>query len=80
MGSLCKGTIASLSGALQDHKKNTLAPVWNQRKWLMVQEPKTQDLRVEMFDYDRIHLKELLTINVVKGLQDSMGSKTLMGR
>ena len=65
---------------LQDHKKNTLTPVWNERKWLMVQEPQTQDLRIEVFDWDRINVKELLTINLLKGLKDTMGSKTLMGR
>ena len=66
--------------SLQDHKKNTLTPVWNERKWLMVQEPQTQDLRIEVFDWDRINAKELLTINLLKGLKDTMGSKTLMGR
>ncbi len=65
---------------MQDHKKNTLTPTWNERKWLMVQEPQTQDLRIEVFDWDRINAKELLTINLLKGLKDTMGSKTLMGR
>ena len=46
----------------------------------MVQEPKTQDLRVEVFDWDRVNVKELLTVNVLKGMKDTMGSKTLMGR
>lgn len=46
----------------------------------MVQEPTTQDLRVEVFDYDRVNVKELLTINLLKGLKDTLGSKTLMGR
>lgn len=63
-----------------EHKKNTLTPVWNERKWLMVQEPQTQDLRVELFDWDRINAKELLTINLLKGFKDTLGSKTLMGR
>ena len=64
----------------QEHKKNTLTPRWDERKWLMVQEPTTQDLRVEVFDYDRVNVKELLTINLLKGLKDTLGSKTLMGR
>ena len=51
---------------LQDKKKNTLAPVWQERKFLMVQEPTTQFLRLEMFDWDRINAKELLTLNLVK--------------
>ena len=51
---------------LQDKKKNTLAPVWQERKFLMVQEPTTQLLRLEMFDWDRINAKELLTLNLVK--------------
>ncbi len=46
----------------------------------MVQEPQTQDLRVELFDWDRINAKELLTINLLKGFKDTLGSKTLMGR
>ena len=46
----------------------------------MVQEPKTQPLRIEVFDWDRINAKELLTINLLKGLKDTMGAKTLMGR
>lgn len=46
----------------------------------MVQEPQTQDLRVEVFDWDRINAKELLTINLLKGFKDTLGSKTLMGR
>lgn len=70
----------SLSALLQEHKKNTLTPRWDERKWLMVQEPKTQDLRVEVFDWDRVNVKELLTVNVLKGMKDTMGSKTLMGR
>ena len=52
--------------SLQDKKKNTLAPVWQERKFLMVQEPTTQFLRLEMFDWDRINAKELLTLNLVK--------------
>ena len=32
----------------------------------MVQEPTTQFLRLEMFDWDRINAKELLTLNLVK--------------
>lgn len=54
--------------------------MWNERKWLMVQEPQTQDLRVELFDWDRINAKELLTINLLKGFKDTLGSKRLMGR
>ena len=52
--------------SLQEKKKNTLAPVWQERKFLMVQEPTTQFLRLEMFDWDRINAKELLTLNLVK--------------
>ena len=65
---------------MKEHKKNTLTPVWNERKWLMVQEPQTQDLRIEVFDWDRVNAKELLTINLIKGFKDTLGSKTLMGR
>lgn len=37
-------------------KKRTLAPVWNETLFVLVQEPRTQSLRVEMFDWDAINL------------------------
>ena len=43
---------------LQTHKKNTLDPKWsNEDFWLLVQEPKTQMLRIQVYDRDNINLK-----------------------
>ena len=41
----------------QEVQKKTLAPQWNEDKWLLVQEPKTQILRMQLFDHDAINLK-----------------------
>ncbi len=46
----------------------------------MVQEPTTQRLYLEVYDWDRINLKEMATLNIVKGLTEVMGSTTLMAR
>jgi hypothetical protein len=62
------------------HKKNTLHPEWNERKWLMVQEPTTQRIYLEVYDWDRINIKELATINIVKGITEMLGSTTIMAR
>ena len=43
--------------AMQEHQKKTLNPTWNEDKWLLVQEPKTQAMRVQMFDHDVMNLK-----------------------
>lgn len=40
-------------------KKNTLNPVWNERLWLLVQEPSTQAAFITVNDVDFINLKEL---------------------
>ncbi len=42
---------------MQEHQKKTLNPTWNEDKWLLVQEPKTQSMRVQMFDHDVMNLK-----------------------
>ena len=42
---------------LQDHQKKTLSPTWNEDKWLLVQEAKTQHIRAQVFDHDAINLK-----------------------
>ncbi|KAK9808833.1 hypothetical protein WJX72_004641 [[Myrmecia] bisecta] len=62
------------------HKKHTLEPQWDATFWLLVQEPKTQLLRLQVFDHDSVHVKELLNVNVMKGLRESVGAKTFMGR
>ncbi|KAK9868031.1 hypothetical protein WJX84_002145 [Apatococcus fuscideae] len=63
------------------HKKNTLDPKWsNEDFWMLVQEPKTQMLRVQVFDRDNINLKELLNINLMKGIRESVGAAEFMAR
>jgi len=61
-------------------KKKTLTPTWNETKHVLVQEPRTQFLRVEMFDHDLFQPKELLNLNIIKGATEMVGSQTLMGR
>jgi hypothetical protein len=61
-------------------KKKTLHPTWNETKHVLVQEPSTQFLRVEMFDHDLFQPKELLNLNIIKGATEVVGSQTLMGR
>ena len=39
--------------------KHTLHPKWEDSKYCLVQEPKTQDLHVELSDHDAINLKVL---------------------
>jgi hypothetical protein len=41
----------------QEYQKKTLNPVWKEDKWLLVQEPKTQAMRVQMFDHDILNIK-----------------------
>jgi len=36
---------------------NTLTPVWDEQLHVLVQEPSTQMLRIEMFDHDLINVK-----------------------
>ncbi len=38
-------------------QKRTLTPKWEEDKWLLVQEPKTQIMRVQVFDHDVVNLK-----------------------
>ncbi|EIE26093.1 hypothetical protein COCSUDRAFT_46488 [Coccomyxa subellipsoidea C-169] len=61
-------------------QKRTLTPKWEEDKWLLVQEPKTQIMRVQVFDHDVVNLKELISINVVKGIKDTVGARTFLGR
>lgn len=42
---------------MQEVQKRTLTPKWDEDKWLLVQEPKTQIMRVQMFDHDMVNLK-----------------------
>ncbi|KAL4424271.1 hypothetical protein ABPG75_001572 [Micractinium tetrahymenae] len=60
--------------------KNTLNPAWNERVWLMVQEPTTQFMYVECFDRDYLNAKELMRLNVFKGATSLVNAKELVGR
>ena len=51
------GTHPDFSRGAQEHQKKTLSPTWDEDKWLLVQEPKTQAMRVQMFDHDVLNLK-----------------------
>ena len=42
---------------LQSHKTKTLNPSWNESFHFLVQEPKTQFMRLQVYDWDGIHLK-----------------------
>ena len=41
----------------QEVQKRNLTPKWEEDKWLLVQEPKTQILRAQVFDHDTVNLK-----------------------
>lgn len=63
------------------HVKHTLTPHWNDTKYCLVQEPKTQSLHVELADHDAINLKDMAkSLNVVKSFKDSMGKHSFMAR
>ena len=42
---------------MQSVQKHTLTPEWDEDLYVMVQEPKTQSLRVQMFDRDLLNVK-----------------------
>jgi len=58
----------------------TLAPVWNETMYVLIQEPKTQAVRVACFDHDAVNVRELLQVNVLKGVSSVIGSRSLIGR
>ena len=41
---------------MQHHKSRTLDPKWGEVKYCLVQEPKTQNLRVEVHDFDVVNI------------------------
>lgn len=43
--------------SLQERQKKTLTPNWDEDKWLLVQEPKTQAMRLQCFDHDALNVK-----------------------
>ena len=61
-------------------KSNTLEPVWEERHWLLVQEPRDQYLHLKLFDVDMINVKELFRLNVIKGATSILGAEDLVGR
>ena len=61
-------------------KNNTLEPVWKEKKWLLVQEPTTQCLHLEVQDVDRVNIKEMLRFNVIKGATSVLNATSLIGR
>ncbi|KAJ9532490.1 hypothetical protein QJQ45_010556 [Haematococcus lacustris] len=56
--------------------KNSLTPQWDETFWLLVQEPRSQELKVSVYDRDFFSAKELLTLNIGQ----TFGAKELMGR
>ena len=48
--------LTSRSG-VQHHKSRTLEPKWGETKYCLVQEPSTQNLRVQVDDYDIVNLE-----------------------
>lgn len=61
-------------------QKNTLEPKWNQKRWLLVQEPSTQCLHANVLDHDTINVKEMFKLNVIKGAASVMNTPDLIGR
>ena len=47
--------------SLQERCKKTLTPNWDEDKWLLVQEPKTQAMRLQCFDHDALNVKVCTT-------------------
>ena len=46
---------------VQKTKKKTLHPQWNEDLHMLVQEPKTQVMRCQVYDWDGINVKVLFT-------------------
>ena len=56
---------------MQHHKSKTLEPKWNETKYCLVQEPSTQDLKVQVDDYDVVNLQACLRYMPVLALHDT---------
>eukprot|EP00887_Chlorella_sp_A99_P007012 scaffold2.g7012.t1 len=56
-------------------QRNTLTPRWNERLWLLVQEPEHQACAayIAVNDWDRVDATELLRLNVLKGASNGGG-------
>lgn len=61
-------------------KKNTLMPVWNERLWMLVQEPESQDAYITVNDVDMINVTEVFRLNIFKGASNIFQAKDLIGR
>lgn len=61
-------------------KSNTLTPKWDERLWMLVQEPLTQFAYVTVNDVDMANARELFRLNVIKGAASVLNSKELIGR
>lgn len=61
-------------------QRNTLTPRWNERLWLLVQEPEHQAAYIAVNDWDRVDATELLRLNVLKGASNLFGAENLIGR
>lgn len=61
-------------------QKNTLNPEYNERLYLMVQEPTSQNLYILVQDVDMVNLKGLLQLNFIKGITNVVNKTSLLGR
>lgn len=59
---------------------NTLSPVWNEKKWLLVQEPQDQHVHLVLYDVDSINLMEIFKLNVLKGATSVLDAREVIGR
>jgi len=61
--------------------RNTLTPEWGETCFMLIQEPTTQVVKVEVYDWDAISLKELGSgFNVIKNIRNMYGARELIGR
>lgn len=62
--------------------KSNLNPRWQgEVKYLFVQEPRSQYLRVNVYDVDVINARSLMKgLNVIKNLKEMIGAEELLGR
>lgn len=59
---------------------NTLSPIWNEKKWLLVQEPQDQHVHLVLYDVDSINIMELFKVNVLKGATSVLDAREVIGR
>ncbi|KDD73782.1 hypothetical protein H632_c1841p0, partial [Helicosporidium sp. ATCC 50920] len=70
---------ARLKRCTQGHKHRSEV-TWNERLWLMVQEPDSQHVYVVVHSVDAAHLKGVLQLGVFKSIGDVLRSEHLLGR